>query len=143
LQSIGTTPFFEDGTDDRGKTISDWCNLVHEASRRFGKDMKTVPSWKGWQERAGFKNVTEETYKLPLSPWTEDSKLNQLGLYHQVNLLEALESYTYALFTRFLGWTRDEIEQLLENLRRELTDLSVHAYTKVYIVYGQKEGEEK
>lgn len=53
-------------------------------------------------------------------------------------MLEAMPPYTYALFTRMLGWSRHEIEALLAGVRRELKDLSIHLYTRVYMVYGQK-----
>jgi hypothetical protein len=52
-----------------------------------------------------------------------------------------LGPYTYALFTRFLNWSREEVEVLLSEARREIKDLSIHIYTKLYIVYGQKPDE--
>jgi hypothetical protein len=53
-------------------------------------------------------------------------------------MIEAMPPYTYALFTRMLGWSRVEIEALLAGIRKELRDTSHHLYTKVRIVYGQK-----
>ena len=53
-------------------------------------------------------------------------------------MLEAMPPYTYALFTRMLGWKRVEIEALLAGVRHELRDLSNHLYTKVHMVYGQR-----
>lgn len=76
--------------------------------------------------------------QLPQSPWPKDRKLRELGRYHQANVLQGLESYTYALFTRFAGWKRKEIEVLLAGARRELQDLSIHLYTNVRFVYGRK-----
>lgn len=55
-------------------------------------------------------------------------------------MLEAMPIYTYALFSRVLGWTRAEIEGLLAGIRMELRDTSYHLYTKVRVVYGQKPG---
>lgn len=78
--------------------------------------------------------------KLPQSPWPKDPKLKELGRYHQLNMMEAIAPYTYALFTRMLGWSRDEIEALLAGIRKELRNTSLHIYTKVRIVYGQKSG---
>lgn len=53
-------------------------------------------------------------------------------------MLEAMPPYTFALFTRMLGWKRVEIEALVAGVRRELKDLSNHLYTKVHVVYGQR-----
>lgn len=76
--------------------------------------------------------------QLPQNPWPKDPKLKELGRYQLLNMLEALPPYTYALFTRWLGWKRVEIEALLAGVRNELRDSSIHLYTKVYVVYGQK-----
>lgn len=53
-------------------------------------------------------------------------------------MFEAMGPYCYALFTRVLGWQREEIEVLVAGMRRELRDLSLHLYTKVHVVYGQR-----
>lgn len=56
-------------------------------------------------------------------------------------MLEGVAPYTYALFTRVLGWERAEIEVFLANVRKEVKDLSNHIYTKQRIVYGRKPEE--
>lgn len=53
-------------------------------------------------------------------------------------MFEAIGPYCYALFTRVLGWSKEEIEVKVAGMRRELRDLSIHLYTKVHVVYGQK-----
>lgn len=76
--------------------------------------------------------------QLPQSPWPKDPKLKEIGRYHQLNVLEGLGPYTYALFTRVLGWSRAEIEVILASARNEVKDLSIHLYTRLWIVYGRK-----
>lgn len=65
--------------------------------------------------------------------------MKDLGRYHQVNMLEAMESYSMALFTRVLGWGADEARIFFAGVRTELVDRSLHLYGKVYFVYGHKE----
>lgn len=92
------------------------CKTVHEASR----------------------NTTLITKKLPQGPWSKDPKFQELGRYNEYSIIEAFPTYAYALFTRVLGWQRLEIEALLAGARRELKDPSVHLYTRVHVIYGQK-----
>ena len=54
-------------------------------------------------------------------------------------MLEGMEGYTLALFTRALGWTADEVGIFLAGVRKELADRKLHLYVKYYYVYGQKE----
>jgi hypothetical protein len=54
-------------------------------------------------------------------------------------MFEALGPYSFALFSRYLGWSRDEIEVLVAGMRREVRDYQTyHLYTKVHIIYGQR-----
>lgn len=53
-------------------------------------------------------------------------------------MFEGIEPYCYALFTRVLGWSKEEVQVMAAGIRRELRDLSNHLYTKAYVVYGQK-----
>jgi hypothetical protein len=73
-----------------------------------------------------------------LNPWSEDPKKRELGVYHMENVSESLEAYSYAPFTRFLGWSKEELEIFLATLRRDVRDTSIHVYAHVYLIYGQK-----
>ncbi|KAJ6012400.1 hypothetical protein N7522_002755, partial [Penicillium canescens] len=145
----------DDNTHFKATCLLSRISNIHTSSKIFGKDMTSVSSWRRWMIKAGFVNVKEGVYKvcepvlgtpkgtsliankLPQGPWSTDPSLQELGRYHQLNMLQALSSYTYALFTRVLGWQRIEIEALLAGARRELRTPSNHLYTRAYIVYGQ------
>ena len=45
-----------------------------------------------------------------------------------------------ALFTRYLGWSQEEVLVFCSEVRAALKDRSVHGYIPIYIVYGQKPG---
>ncbi|KAJ5587023.1 methyltransferase [Penicillium hispanicum] len=128
----------DDDTHKKATWLQKSVEHMHESAKLFGKELRTVPSWKKRLEQTGFVNVQQLVLKLPQSPWPKDPKLKELGKYHQINMLEAVPPYCYALFTRVLGWKREEIEVLLAGVRRELRDLSNHLYTEVYMVYGQR-----
>lgn len=53
-------------------------------------------------------------------------------------MLEALEAYTLAPFTRILGWSTEQLQVFLAQVRRELVDRRNHIYAKFHYVYGQK-----
>lgn len=46
-------------------------------------------------------------------------------------MLEALQAYSLALFTRVLGWEQAEVEILLAGVRRDLYNLKYHLYTRL------------
>ena len=53
-------------------------------------------------------------------------------------MLEALDAYTLALFTRVLGWSTEQVLAFNSEVRKELVDRSLHIYIKFVWVYGQK-----
>lgn len=65
--------------------------------------------------------------------------MKELGRYHMINVIESLETYSLALFTRVLGWSWEEVTVLLAAVRNECMDRSIHMYSKFCIVYGQKQ----
>lgn len=141
IASIEVTTLSDDGTHLNAKNYLEGFRLAYEASEKFGKSMRTVSTWKEKMIKAGFQDVHEKVFKLPQSPWPKDPRLKELGRYHQVNVLESLGPYTYALYTRILGWERTQIEVFLAAVRNEIKDLSHHLYTRVWIIYGRKPTE--
>lgn len=67
--------------------------------------------------------------------------MKELGRFQQANMLEALDAYSLALFTRVLGWGVEEVQLLLMRVRNDLMDRSLHIYARFYLVYGQKEAQ--
>lgn len=56
-------------------------------------------------------------------------------------MIEAMDAYSLALFTRVLGWTPEEVRVFLTGVRKEIVDRSLHLYVMFHCVYGQKESK--
>ena len=48
-----------------------------------------------------------------------------------LNLMEAAPAYSMALFTRVLGWQKEEVEVLMAGVRADLNNMKYHLYTKL------------
>lgn len=96
--------------------------------------MNISPQFKDLVQAAGFQGVTEEQHKAPLSPWPKDKKLKELGKYLNVQMMDAIEPYSLALFTRVLKWDAPRIQLLLAGVREDLQNLDYHMYSVVYVV---------
>ncbi|KKA20747.1 UMTA methyltransferase family protein [Rasamsonia emersonii CBS 393.64] len=118
------------------------CQLLlknlHTAANKFGKTLDNVHLWKEKVEKAGFVDVKESVFKVPIGPWPKDPKLKEIGRYQQYQQIQALEFYTPALLSRVLGWNNMEIQVILSKAQSELKDHSIHLYTTVHYVYGRK-----
>lgn len=59
-----------------------------EAGEKMGKTFRILDPQKDYIIQAGFVNVIEKRYKMPLRPWAADKKLKEVGRWH---LLEAYQ----------------------------------------------------
>ncbi|EEH45933.2 uncharacterized protein PADG_02083 [Paracoccidioides brasiliensis Pb18] len=138
MQSMQTNFFSDDGTRESAVTAVRWQEMLVEASRRFGKELGVEERWRVGMEEAGFVGVKEMVYKVPLSAWPKDPHMKELGRYQAAYTQKMLQSYSLALFTRVLGWSKAELDALLEEVGNDLRDPKAHLYAKVRVVYGQK-----
>ncbi len=106
--------------------------------------------------------MKERIFKLPLNNWPREKRLKGLGeawqgepssllLYlsslirhpqianrQPENMQQGLGGFSAKLFMQSLNWSREETEVYLVNVRKALADRNVHAYQKVYVVWGRK-----
>jgi hypothetical protein len=68
-------------------------------------------------DAAGFEDVHESDYMWP-----------EIGMWTLENVNGGLEDLSMALYTRVLGWTRQEVEAFLPGVRRGIRDRSMHTY---------------
>ncbi|KAL2215199.1 S-adenosyl-L-methionine-dependent methyltransferase [Thermoascus aurantiacus ATCC 26904] len=111
---------------------------IHEGGEKFGKSFRQIHEWKEKMEKAGFVDVREQEYKLPVGRWPKDRRLKEIGMYQHAQQIQAVDAYSFALLSRMLGWKKEEIQVLCAHVRNELRDPSVHLYAIVHFIYGRK-----
>lgn len=52
--------------------------------------------------------------------------------------LEGLDSFTLAPFSRVLGWTKEDMRQLIEKVKGEFVIASNHLYVIIHFIHGRK-----
>ncbi|KAI6961367.1 hypothetical protein KC355_g12593, partial [Hortaea werneckii] len=129
-------------TDDNSlpadSAYAEFQERLSEAATQFGKVMNISPQFKSFVQNAGFQSVVEQQFKAPLAPWPKDRRYRNLGRYMNVQMLDAIEPYSLALFSRVLKWKPERIQALLAGVRQDLGNLNYHMYSVVHNVCGQK-----
>lgn len=93
----------DDGTVTDDHVLAVWSKTFIEAGEKFGKTFRIADLAKGYLQDAGFQNVTERQYKLPIGPWSRDKKLKKLGRWNLVHCEQGIEGWAMALLTRVMG----------------------------------------
>ncbi|KAK0702219.1 S-adenosyl-L-methionine-dependent methyltransferase [Lasiosphaeris hirsuta] len=115
-----------------------WNRLLLDASHKLGRALDSPLHYKQQLANAGFTDVVQIEYKWPINSWPKDPKHKNVGLWTHENINQGLQALSLMLFTNVLGWTAEEVELLLVQVRKDLKNRKIHAYWPVYTVYGQK-----
>lgn len=116
-----------------GTAMQKWNMLMLEGVKRIGRDPLSPLRLHGLLADAGFVNITENRLAIPANPWPKGQHQKVLGAMEMQNLLEVAHGITMSVFTRALGWSADDVEVLLADVRVDLMDTRIHAYIPLQV----------
>jgi hypothetical protein len=128
---IFSTLFCDDHTMPADYPLLEWQLLLDKAAMQLGKPLRIANKLKRWYEQAGFVDVHEEIFPIPVSSWPRDERMKLLGKFFGWNMVDGVQGWTMEFFVQGLGWSQEEVEVYLSHVRKGLADKSVHAYYKV------------
>ncbi|KAI1085066.1 tam domain protein [Whalleya microplaca] len=111
---------------------------LEDCSRIEKRPIDIAKTYKQSLINAGFVDVTQTVYKIPVNGWPKNKGYKTLGEMWNANFLDGIQGIALALLHRARGLKRHQIEIHLMNVRKSLTDKNVHAYQKIYVVLGRK-----
>ncbi|KAF7552798.1 hypothetical protein G7Z17_g4103 [Cylindrodendrum hubeiense] len=147
IQSCEIDPAFccDDGTIDYDLAIRALNKLVRDGGEKMGRSFCVVEERLQLTaaEAAGFVDIKEVNYKLPVGGWTKDVRLGEIGQFLKSTMDNDIEGYTLILWHDILGWPKDEYQVCLMNMRKALKNKRYHAYMNLRYVYARKPEQEK
>jgi len=135
---IGVVPKSDDGTVKKGSIFEQWGEVSLDAGDAFGKTLRIVDESRGYINDAGFEDVTEHRYKIPIGGWSSDAKLKEIGKYNALYWNEGIDGWCTYLLTRYLGWQIEEVTIYIAKMRNMLRNKNIHGYHDASVVYGRK-----
>jgi hypothetical protein len=114
-----------------GTALQKWINLAVDGAAKLGRPWTNSKHYKQYMESAGFVDIREHHFQWPLSPWPKGMHHKMLGMWFQQDLLKGLDGISMAVLSRGAGMTREEIQAMLIDVRKELEGRNVHAYMPV------------
>ena len=120
--------------------VANFWSLIAEGPAVLGvhldaiADRKLVDMIRG----TGYEDVHEQTFHLPLGTWPENKNLKTVGLYWRRAVLDGIHATTIGPLTHSLGWSPEDVEVLLVEVRKAYSDNAARMYMPFHIVYAQK-----
>lgn len=141
-------------SDDRSlpedSALYKWSMLLHEGAAKFGSPLDAAEKHKQRMIDAGFQNVVQVEGKWPTNEWPRDAKYKEvgkrnhviqipfnersnfwIGLWSYESIIEGLQPATMMLFTQALGWSTEQVEVFLVDVRKDLKNRKIHGYYPV------------
>ncbi|KAK5092900.1 hypothetical protein LTR70_010183 [Exophiala xenobiotica] len=140
MQEYDAWIFSDDDSCDRAPWTMEWVERLDTASQSFGRQINVAKHHRQWMVDAGFLDVEEKVYRIPIGPWAKDRRLKELGLCERAHMQMSVESHTPALFTRVLGYTPGQVQMLMEGVKDEFRNRDLHLITSYRFVCGRKPG---
>lgn len=73
-----------------------------------------------------------------MGTWPKNRKLKELGRFQLLQMIEAVEPFSLAVFTRILKWTPEATRELMERVKADLCNPRLHLYSRFHFIYGRK-----
>ncbi|KAK3331573.1 methyltransferase [Cercophora scortea] len=137
MQEYDAWLFSDDDSFDRAPHSQEWVKKLDSASRTFGKQLNVAAFHKQWLIDAGFEDVQEVIHRIPIGPWTQDPLLKELGRFEQVHMQMSVASHTPALLTRVHSYTPEQVQILMEGVKREFRSKDLHLITAYRFIIGR------
>ncbi|KAH8598472.1 methyltransferase domain-containing protein [Bisporella sp. PMI_857] len=138
VQEIHHYPQCHDGSIPLNYPVTQFWDSIIEALAALGVDLMATRVLVEVMRRVGFVNITMRTFYIPIGPWPKNKTLKRAGLEWRTILSDGLQSTALGPLTRGLGWTKEQVEVKLVEVRNAYMDDGVHCYMPLHIIYGQK-----
>lgn len=115
---------------------------MSEGLGALGIDFHTTLSLAERMRAAGYVNVTERIFHVPIGLWPQNRVLKMVGLYWRTILSDGCSPIALGPLTRGLKWSKEEVEVFLVGVRKAYMEAWVHSHMPLHIIYGQRPVED-
>ncbi len=74
--------------------------------------------------------------QIPIGPWAKNKRYKEIGRYYRAQFLEAVEPFSLALYTRVLGYSYEQTQVIMANVRNDLSNPRLHLYVNFHFCRG-------
>ncbi|OTB01057.1 hypothetical protein M426DRAFT_26042 [Hypoxylon sp. CI-4A] len=139
MQDLECAVKCDDDTMRDDDICASYTQTLAEALRRLNIDcIHSVRNYARWLREAGFVNVQQKTWQVPLGTWPKDARQAKVGMYCRNMIYDGLHGFSIKPFTHGLGWTPEEVEVYLVDIRKAILHSSAHIYLPFHSVYAMK-----
>ncbi|KAK5654068.1 hypothetical protein OQA88_7748 [Cercophora sp. LCS_1] len=131
----------DDNSIPENSVYHEWGRVFDQGGERMGRTFRVAEDGQmaaGMRE-AGFAGAVHiKDFKLPLGMWPVDKKWKEVGAFNVVSCDYGVEGYLLYTATKVLGWTIDEVQDVVDRMRLAMRKPAWHAYYPCSTVWTMK-----
>jgi len=131
-------PFQYVGEIPINSSLYKWNTHLMAAAELAKRPWTNVKNYPSYFHRAGFEDIVTKNFCWPTNSWPKGNYLKALSKIFQEDLLINLEGFSMKLFTSFLGWEKEKVEEFLVGVKADLKNRKICAYLQITVIYGRK-----
>jgi hypothetical protein len=94
----------DDGSLPQDDILVEWSKRFQDIGEtKTRKTFRIAERCRGYIESAGFVNVVEKKYKMPVGPWSSDPLMKEIGRWNLMHCFTGAEGWGLRLLTKVLG----------------------------------------
>ncbi|EFY84350.1 SAM dependent methyltransferase, putative [Metarhizium acridum CQMa 102] len=126
--------------DDPDHIFKRWGTVFMEAGDRMGRSLRIGMNGRitRYMREAGFENITQKYYQVPVGGWSTDHTYKQIGLYNLTFMEDSLEGFALFLLREIMGWEYARVQVFLAEMRSALRNTKSRPYYLVTNAFAQK-----
>ena len=105
-----------------------WNESLVEAAGKAGTRLDAILGVPEHLEKRGFVGLGRADTKWPLGAWSKGKREKKIGDLFVKDLTSALEGVSMRMFTKVLGWEREDVMKLIEEAAEDIRNVRMHAY---------------
>ncbi|KAJ6260120.1 hypothetical protein Dda_4341 [Drechslerella dactyloides] len=133
----------DDGSVPDDCALMQWVKIMQDACESSGATFRVAGHMREWCEKAGFTEITEQAFKVPIGPWPRDKQDKLVGSFNLANMLQAVEGFSMHLLTRYGNKNPNEVYELIEKVRADMKNKKLHSYFRLFVCYARKPEKEE
>lgn len=133
--------YCDDGSLPEDSVLSTHGKRFEAAGIRCSRPFNASEKMRERLEAAGFTNLQEQDYKVPVGVWPKHPIYRDCGRVKAEEVTTGMEGWCTFLLTNFgdtKPWSLDEVTVLLAKMRADIANPSYHTYQKHKRMWCQK-----
>ncbi|KAK8075636.1 hypothetical protein PG997_010299 [Apiospora hydei] len=111
-----------------GTAMQKWNRGMLQAFKQIGQELDFIKGYPSKLTEAGFVNIQERRYPVPVTCWAPGKRLQRIGMLMRQNTAVVLEMYSETVFVGVLGWSKEDLQILMRDVREDLLNNNIHCY---------------